>query len=110
MSFPVVWILAHELGKNGNTRDGIERYAGLLNVQARADIDVVSIRLGRLRHIRLASSKGWQWSISAVEGEGPSGMDRNVDLDCVVEARRESDSVLSINGTGMRAAIRTCTR
>lgn len=89
MAVPIVRILAHELGQDGDTGESIQGYARLLDVQARRDIDVEGLRLRWLGYIGLASGEGGKRSICTVEGERASDMNWNVDIDHIVEARLE---------------------
>ena len=95
MAVPIVRVLAHELGEDRNTRDGIQGNTRFLDVQAGRDVDVEGRGLGRLWHIGLTSCEGRQGCICAVEREGARVVDWNVDLDRIIEAGLQSGARLA---------------
>ena len=96
MPVPIVWVLAHELGQHGDTRNGVEWDARFLDVQAGRDIDVEGLGLRGLGDVCFAGREGLVGSVGAVKGKGASVVDGNVDLDRVIEAGIQSEGSISI--------------
>ena len=85
MPFPVLRVLSHELGDDGEDGQRVNGQDSTIDRESRLDIDVKRFGLRWLWRGSSSRREVWQRSVGGVKGECPSEVDGDIDMECLIE-------------------------
>ena len=92
MSFPVIWVFAHEFGDNGEDGKRIQRQNCVTQRELGRDVDVVGRSLRRFWDRNVGCGKGRERSVGYIKGESTSQANGNVNPERPGEIRMKPAS------------------